>query len=165
MKLRSNTLVVLAGAFVASACASAGGAGGAAPQAGPAAAAVRAAAGDTIYLVEHHVRPERRQQFEDFVYEVLWPAFERSAGENAARRNAARQLRLLGPVRADADGSLTFAFLLDPVVAGERYDVLQVLRETHDEAEAVRLYARFTETWAREFTARPFVQFRGPGSQ
>jgi hypothetical protein len=62
-------------------------------------------------------------------------------------------------VAPNADGTLTFTFVLDPVVQGESYNVLDILREAYTTpGEAEQQYARFTETWARDFTARPFVQ-------
>ena len=134
---------------------------GSAPGGGPAgqSSPARATAGDTVYLIEHFVRPERRAQFEEFVEQVLWPAFQRTASANPARAPLARQTRLLRPVAPNADGTFTFTFVLDPVVQGESYNVLDVLREAYPTAgEAEQQYARFTETWARDFTARPFVQ-------
>ena len=122
----------------------------------PGAAAV-ATAGDVVYLIEHHVQPERRVQFELFVQDVLWPAFQRSA--SAAGRPAPR-IRLLIPEAASDDGSFPYTFVLDPIVAGESYNVLDVLREAYGAEEAQRHYGLFTATWADDFTSRRFVQSR-----
>lgn len=139
-----------------------------APAAGPtppgmprdAAADIRAQAGDTVYLVEHQVRPERRQQFEDFVHEVLWPAIQSTAATEPSRAFALQRIRLLLPVTSEEDGSYTYTFVLDPVVAGESYNVLDLLRARYGEGEALRHYGMFTETWAGEFTTRRFIQSR-----
>lgn len=127
---------------------------------GGAGSRARAQPGDTVYLVEHYVRPERRQEFEAFVDGVLWPAFQRSMATNPARRRVLRQLRLLRPVAPNDDGTYTYTFVLDPVVSGESYSVLDLLREVYPEEEAKQHYGRFTETWARDFTSRPFIQGR-----
>jgi hypothetical protein len=117
----------------------------------------RAQQGDTVYVVEHYVRPERRQQFEDFVNTILWPAFQKTAAQKPARGRVVRQTRMLRPMSANDDGTFTYTFLLDPVVAGESYNVYDVLREVYSEEEARQEYGRFTETWARDFTSRTFV--------
>jgi hypothetical protein len=116
-----------------------------------------ASAGDIVYLIEHHVQPERREQFELFVQDVLWPAFQRSA--SAAGRPVPR-IRLLIPEAATDDGSYPYTFVLDPIVAGEPYNVLDVLREAYGAEEALRHYGLYTATWADDFTARRFVQSR-----
>jgi hypothetical protein len=120
----------------------------------------RAQAGDTVYLIEHYVRADQQRQFEDFVQLVLWPALEATASANQTRAQILRQTRLLRPVHPEEDGSLTYTFVLDPVVVGESYNVLELLRESYAEEMALQHYARFTATWAREFTSRPFVQSR-----
>jgi hypothetical protein len=125
---------------------------------GVAPAVTRAQAGDTVYLVEHYVRPESRQQFEEFVDGVLWPAFQRAAATNAVRGRMLQQSRLLRPVTPNDDGTYTYTFILDPLVTGESYSVLDLLREVHPEEAAKQHYERFTETWARDFTSRPFIQ-------
>jgi hypothetical protein len=124
--------------------------------------ALRAAPGDTVYLIQHHIRPERREQFESFVAEVLWPAFRQVSAARPQRQDMARKIRLLSPVAPDRDGNYTYTFVLDPYVLGEEYNILDVLREVYAEEEAVRHYHTFTETWARDFTSRAFVQARDP---
>lgn len=116
-----------------------------------------ARAGDVVYLIEHHVQPERREQFELFVQDVLWPAFQRNA--SAAGRPAPR-IRLLIPEAASDNGSYPYTFVLDPIVAGESYNVLDVLREAYGAEEALRHYGLFTATWADDFTSHRFVQAR-----
>lgn len=124
------------------------------PGAGPAAGA---AAGETVYLIEHRVRPERRDQFEQFVHDVLMPAFQQNATE-AGR--PVQRVRLLVPQTISDDGSFTYTFLLDPAVPGDSYNVLDVLRAAHGDEEALRHYGLFTATWADDFTTRQFIQAR-----
>jgi hypothetical protein len=112
---------------------------------------LRAQAGDTVYLVDHYVRPDQREQFEEFVSQILWPAL---------RGRVQQQTRMLKSLVPNEEGSYTYTFVLDPVVPGERYNILDFLRATYPEEEAVQHYVRFTDTWAREFTTRLFVQSR-----
>jgi hypothetical protein len=122
----------------------------------------RAQTGDTIYVVEHYVRAEGRAVFEEFVTQVLWPALRTTATTVPARSRVVQQTRLIRQVSPNDDGSYTYAFLLDPVVPGESYNVLEILRGAYPEAEALEHYSRFTSTWARDFSARPFVQAAAP---
>jgi hypothetical protein len=166
MKLIRYCAVALVLAVTACASAPAGAPRSATPEPGATEPAVlRAVGGDTVYLVHHHVRAERRLQFEDFVQEILWPALSRSAAERPARRELARSIRLLQPLAADRDGVYTYTFVLDPYVPGESYNILEILREVYPEDEAVRQYSSFTETWARDFTTHGFVQARHPARQ
>ncbi|MBA2669746.1 MAG: hypothetical protein H0U67_05185 [Gemmatimonadetes bacterium] len=123
---------------------------------------IRAQPGDTVYLIEHYVRPEGREQFEQFVDQVLWPALQQTAGANAVRGRILRQTRLLRPLAPNTDDSYTYTFVLDPAVPGESYNVLDILREAYSEEEALQHYGRFTESWAHDFTSRIFVQTGEP---
>jgi hypothetical protein len=123
-------------------------------------ALVRAQPGDTVYVIEHDVLAARVPQFEQFVDSVLRPAWQRTAATDPGRLRILRQTRILRPVAPNDDGNYTYTFLLDPVVAGQAYNVLELLREVYPEEEAKQRYARFTETWARDFRSRAFVQGR-----
>jgi hypothetical protein len=124
----------------------------------PTAGTTSAQSGDTVYLVRHYIRPERRTQFEDFVQTILFPAFRKSATAQPSHRDVMRSVRLLQPVRPEDDGVLTYTFLLDPYVRGQSYNVLELLRGAYPDDEARRQYSRFTETWARDFTTHAYVQ-------
>jgi hypothetical protein len=157
--------ILLALALPACASAPSAGTGTGSIAASGAALHLQAQRGDTVYLVQHHVRPERRQQFEEFVNTVLWPAFRQVAAAQPERQRAIRGIRLLTPVRPDSDGVYTYTFILDPYVAGWAYNIYDVLREVHPAEVAQSEYARFTETWARDFTSRAFIQATDPARQ
>jgi hypothetical protein len=127
----------------------------------PGASLVRAMSGDTVYLIEHYIRPERQAQFEAFVQEVLWPAFARAAEARPAWREIGQRIRLLTPIGPDRQGVLVYTFVLDPYVPGESYDIFDVLRQAYSEPEAYQHYSRYAETWARDFTARAYVESTG----
>lgn len=162
--LTRDTAAGAAALLLCAACASAPAGGPPQPEVGPAPVAAttvaRAQAGDTIYLVEHRVRPERRQQFEAFVHEVLWPAMQSPAPAGSASSFDPRQVRLLVPAAPEEDGSFAYTFVIDPAAAGESYNVLELLRARLGEDEALRQYGMFTETWAGDFTTRLFIQSR-----
>jgi hypothetical protein len=140
-----------------------------APTTGPGSArsgtvAIRAQRGDTLHIIEHHIRPERRQQFEEFVEQMLWPAFQRAAGTSPSLHEALQRTRFIAAAAAAEDGTWTYAFVLDPAVKGESYNVFEILRTAYGDEEALRQYHRYTETWARGFTARTYIQQSNPQS-
>jgi hypothetical protein len=118
--------------------------------------------GDSIFFVDHYVRADARQTFEDFVRDVLWPAFQRSGapGVSAPGEYLLQRIRFLKPQAANEDGSYTYTFILDPLVPGVSYNVLEFLRNAYGEAEALKHYATWTGTWSSDFTVRRFVQTR-----
>ena len=120
------------------------------------------AVGDSIFFVDHHVRADARQQFEEFARDVLWPAFQRSGAPGGTVRGdyLLQRIRLLKPSAANEDGSYTYTFILDPLVPGLTYNVLEILRGAYGDEEALRHYGTWTGTWSSDFTVRRFVQSR-----
>jgi len=129
-----------------------------APSTGPSPFAARAAAGDTVSLVQYYVRPDGRERFEQFVRESYWPAVQRVAQTDPARVRGFMQTRIVYPVRANPDGTFTYIFLLDPMVSGENYRILELLQSVYPQDEAQQRYGQWAETWARPFTSQVFVQ-------
>src|SRR5690554_2644669 len=56
--------------------------------------------GDTVYLVRHYVRPERRDHFEDFLRTVLLPALGQSTDPSW------QHVRVFRPTQPEEDGAL-----------------------------------------------------------
>ena len=142
------SLLVLAST---AACAGAGGPSGPAPFAG------RAAAGDTVSLVQYYVRPDGRARFEQFVRESYWPAVQQAARTDPARFAGFQRMRIIFPVRANPDGSWTYVFMLDPMVSGDSYSMRDLLQQVYP-ADADQRYQTWAQTWARPFTSQVFVQ-------
>jgi hypothetical protein len=137
--------------FVTTACAGAGG------SSGPSPSSTRAAAGDTVSLVQYHVRPDGRARFEQFVQESYWPAVRQVARTNPGQVRGFLQTRIIYPVRADQDGTWTYVFLLDPVVSGDSYSMRELLQQVYPD-DADQRYQTWAQTWARPFTSQVFVQ-------
>jgi hypothetical protein len=149
--------LALAAAVVATACGGARNARGT-PAPAPASPVVRAAPGDTVYLIQHYVRADRRQQFERFLTNSYWPAVQQVAASDSNMARVLRQTRVLYPARPNDDGTLTYVFVIDPVVRGESYNILELLRRVYTPQETERRYRELTESWARPFIGWPFVQ-------
>jgi hypothetical protein len=161
--MRQMRSSMLGAALLASltACATTGGGGGVVqgPPPPPTPQVVRAAEGESVYLIHHYILADQRQQFESFVDEVLWAALRHDTSERGRQR--AERVRLLKPVSADTDGAWVYTFVLDPLLPGERYDIFELLRARYGEEDALRHYERYTGTWQRDFVAGAFVQGRG----
>lgn len=125
---------------------------------GPSPSSTRAAAGDTVSLIQYYVRPDGRARFEQFIQESYWPAVRQVAQTDPARVRGFLQTRIINPVRANADGTWTYVFMLDPMVTGESYRILEMLQQVFPEQEAQQRYGAWAETWARPFTSQVFVQ-------
>jgi uncharacterized protein (TIGR02246 family) len=82
------------------------------------AAPVRAAAGDTVFVVLNHVKPEMRAEFERQVDEVWLGAWRKLAETEAVYRSAVPAVRMLAPMGPEADGSYTYVTLIDPLRPG-----------------------------------------------
>jgi len=58
---------------------------------------VVASSGDPMWVILNHVKADKRQQFEKFVYEILLPALEENAKNDSKTRNLIEQTRMLEP--------------------------------------------------------------------
>ena len=132
------------------------------PTPAPAPVPIRAAPGDTIYVVEHVVRADRRGQFERFLQNTYWPVVRQVARFDTTVARVLRQTRVIYPVRANDDGTFSYLFLMDPVVHGETYNIRALLRRVYGDIDAERRYRELTESWARPFESRAYVQPRFP---
>lgn len=128
------------------------------PSTGPSPFPTRAAAGDTVSLVQYYVRPDGRERFEQFVRESYWPAVQQVAQADSARARGFLQGRFVFPVRANADGSYTYVFILDPMVTGANYSMLELLQAAYPAADAQQRHRQWAETWIRPFTSQVFIQ-------
>jgi hypothetical protein len=123
-----------------------------------ASAAGRAAAGDTVWVILNYVKPDGRAEFERFLHEVFWPAGRRVGERDAAVARTFAQTRILHPTQPNADGTWTYAFLMDPRISGADYDILSLLKRAYPAAEAERHMAAFTGALAREGDTHLLVQ-------
>jgi hypothetical protein len=144
--------------LLGAALAACGGGGGKSNNAPTPIAARRAQPGDTIYVIEYTVVAPRREVFERFFADSYFPALRRVGSTDTTVARVLRQSRLLAPTRANEDGTLSYLLILDPVVHGASYNISELLRRVYSPAESDRLYRQLTESWARPFVARPYVQ-------
>jgi hypothetical protein len=115
----------------------------------------RAQAGDTVLVWMNFVKPEKVEQYEEFVFEILIPALKKASEGDEARLAQLKQTRLLRPMPRDADDMLSYVWLMDPVVSGTSYSFASILREVHGEEEVTEYLDMFGET-----EAQPQVVYR-----
>ena len=96
---------------------------------------VVASSGDPMWVILNHVKADKRQQFEKFVYEVLLPALEKNAESDPISKNIIEQTRMLEPRRANKDSSYTYIWLMDPLVKKADYSYPGILSRIHSPEE------------------------------
>jgi len=71
----------------------------------------RAAKGDTVWVIINHIKAEKKEQFEKFITETLWGGSNKLKGND---RTVFKQTRVLYPTKPEADGTLSYVFIMDP---------------------------------------------------
>lgn len=100
----------------------------------------RAARGDTVWVLLNHVKPDKVEPFERFIYEVLKPAIAEHRPEWLV--NA----RFLHPARPNEDGTYTYTFIMDPrLYPSYRFMVVMEPMYGKDQAEEY-IQTLFTES-------------------
>lgn len=110
---------------------------------------MRGAPGDTVRVIVNHVRPDKRDQFEHFVHDVLYPAMRQEAPTNQTSALQMRRARLLRPTAPSADSTLPYVFIVDPVVTSAGYSFPRLLTSVFGQAKGNEYWQLFRETLAR----------------
>jgi hypothetical protein len=88
---------------------------------------IRALAGERVWIWVNTIKSDKREQFERFVHQILFPAIVQ------LEPAAACQVRFLHPNEANEDGTYTYVFLMDPVIEGLNYDISRLLKRAYGE--------------------------------
>lgn len=116
---------------------------------------IRAAKGDTVWVLLNHIKHDKRQQFEKFIHEIFWP---KAAILEPSDQQAFRQTRVLHPVKMNKDSTYTYIFLMDPLIPNKSYKILNFLKKMYGEEKANKYYAMFKECYASPQTGYVVVQ-------
>ena len=84
--------------------------------------------GQRMWVRIETIKADKREEFERFVHTILRPAVER------VEPAMARQVRFLHPRAANADGTYTYVFLMDPLVEGydyAEYEIGELLKRAY----------------------------------
>jgi hypothetical protein len=106
-------------------------------------------------VVVNEVKPERRADFERFVFEIFWP---KAAGLSAAEQRVFRQTRVLRPAAPNPDGTYTYLFIMDPLISGASYDIEHYLAKMYGPQKAPTHYRLFSESLARPQSQHRVIQ-------
>jgi hypothetical protein len=78
----------------------------------------------------NRIKPDKCQQFEKLIHEVLWS----KAGELPPdEQQVAAHTRVLHPVEMDKDSAYVYVFLMDPVITGADYRFQYYLTKLYGE--------------------------------
>ena len=96
---------------------------------------VVASSGESMWVILNHVKADKRQQFEKFVYEILLPALKEDAKVDLTSKKIIEQTRMLEPKRANKDSSYTYIWLMDPIVKDADYSYPGILNKVYSPEE------------------------------
>ncbi len=99
----------------------------------------RAVPGQPVWVCIDRIKPERRDDFRQFLFEVKLPAVR------AVRPGAHASVRLLEPATANPDGTLAFIWLMDPAMPGEDYDTSAMFATHYGPEMAAELMRRWED--------------------
>ena len=116
--------------------------------------------GDQMWVILNHVKADKRQQFEEFAYEVLLPALEENAISNLTTRKMIGQTRMLEPRRANKDSSYTYIWLMDPLVKDAIYSYPGILKRVYSPEETKKYISMNNECLVSPQVAFPVKQGR-----
>ena len=108
--------------------------------------------GDTIWVIINPVKADKRAQWEEFV-RIFWGAGLQA--KDSKTRASFTGTRVLFPTRANADGSFSYLFIMDPHISGNSYAIESLARQLLPEAEAARILGLMND--ARSAPATSFA--------
>lgn len=116
---------------------------------------LRAAKGDTVWVIVNHIKADKKEQFEKFIAGTLWGASKQLKGKDQA---VFKQTRVLYPTKPEADGTLSYIFIMDPLVNGGDYNLHSLLGKIYGDQKALEYENVFNETAASEQTMYVEIQ-------
>jgi len=102
----------------------------------------RAKPGEAVLLVLNTVRAEKKQQFENHMTK-LWEALDKLSASDPEARRINAQTRVLRPAGANADGTFTYVFVMDPLIPGADYDMASILTRAFGEQESGQMMSLY----------------------
>lgn len=127
--MKSLLLFLLLGGFVANAQT-------------PPAPRMQAKPGENVMVWAYPVKASKRKQYEHFVHDIFWPGAKKLS---ATGQRVFRQTRVLHPTRANADGTYTYLFIMDPYIVGEDYDIESLVKKMYGAKQGAEHYKLFAD--------------------
>ena len=114
-------------------------------------AKLKAAQGDTVWIILNHVKEDKRDQFEKFS-NIMFNAFEKAlnAGKLSEREiKSLENIRFLKPFKQNKDSSFTYIFLADPRFMNVKGSASYYLKKIYTEEETKKYAKMFTDCFAK----------------
>lgn len=108
---------------------------------------IRAREGEQAWLIVNYVKPESKQDFEKFMEEIFFDALTTSQAPQRAEQY--RKTRWFTPARQNEDGTWTYAFIMDPVVAYADYEIEKLFQEKYSPEKSTELLRQYESFIAR----------------
>ena len=99
-----------------------------------------AKSGQEFWVCAYDVKPDKRTQYEHFVHDLFWPGAAKLAPN---QQQFFRQTRVMHPLKANADGSYTYAFIMDPAIAGADYNIVSFVKKMYGASKGAEYYKLF----------------------
>lgn len=122
------------------------------------AAPVRAAAGDSVFAVVNHVKPEMRAEWERLAESLFIGGWRKLGETDPAYASVVRGVRMLVSASPGQDGSYTYLVLVDPHRPGVSYDGRAAIAATHSPEEIPDLIRAWQATLAKPQETGWFIQ-------
>ena len=116
---------------------------------------LRAAKGDTVWIILNHVKPDKLADFENFHIDILNPIMD-NLTDPLEKENFAK-VRFLSPGGPDSDGTLTYIYMMDPYARGKT-KFLYFLNKKYSEEESQAHYATWKNSLDRPQEGARFVE-------
>jgi hypothetical protein len=109
---------------------------------------LRADEGELVWIILNHVKPDKRQQFEEFmnIMDQVFYDLIKTDKISAEESKVWKQMRFLHPTEANEDGSYTYVFLADPWKEGVESRISYWLRKKYSEEEAQKYGKMFSDS-------------------
>ena len=99
-----------------------------------------AKAGEEVHVWAYPVKADKRKQYEHFVHDIFWPG---AAKLSAAEQRIFRQTRVMHPTKANADGSYTYLFIMDPYIKKADYGIPSLTKKMYGSKQGAEYYKLF----------------------
>ena len=118
---------------------------------------LRAAEGDTVWILLNYIKADKRDQFNKFMEFFCNFIVELSEDGKISEREYKnfQAIRLLDSTRQNEDGTYTYIFMADPWIGGVNPGFVYYLRKKLSEEET----KKYVQIW-RECLDRPQVSFK-----
>ncbi|UFH53478.1 hypothetical protein [Spirosoma sp. KNUC1025] len=101
---------------------------------------MQAKPGESVVVWAYPVKAAKRQQYEHFVHDIFWPGAKKLP---TATQRVFKQTRVMHPTKANADGTYTYLFIMDPYIVGEDYDIGSLVKKMYGAKQGAEHYKLF----------------------